>query len=429
METYSRMLRDLKTPKAMERFSTLYGHGNCEFAKQLTRYSQLVKVHEDVFHACNSLTMVSSPGRIEIVGNHTDHQKGCVLAAAVNLDTLAAVSRREDNQIRVYSEGFPMVEISLDDLSVHAEEKGTSKAMVRGVAARLKDLGYKIGGFDAAVCSDILPGSGLSSSASYEVLICTIFDALFNGQVLSSLQRAEIAQYAENIFFDKPCGLMDQTAVSTGGMMAIDFKDTPHISPVSFSFSDAGYKIVVVNTGSDHKDLTEDYASIRREMEAVANIFDETCLRKVRPEQLAQSLPLVRKKLGDRAALRALHFFYENARVKKQWTNIKNNDLGSFFSSIFESGISSWTLLQNIYSDASSQPLAIALAYATEMLYNKGACRVHGGGFAGTTLNFVPENMVENFVNQMNALFGESACVILDVRPEGACVVLSNEEN
>ena len=408
----------------MERFSRLYGRRDGELARQLTRYTQLVKQHEDMFHATEALYLISAPGRTEIAGNHTDHQNGRVLAAAVNLDMLAAVSSRQDDLVHIYSEGFPKLELDLADLSVHADEKGTSAALVRGTAARMKELGMKIGGFDATVTSDVLSGSGLSSSAAYEVMMGAIFDALYNDFTEDPVLRAEIAQYAENVYFGKPCGLMDQMASSVGGMVSIDFKAEPVIQPVTFGFADAGYSLIVVDTRASHDDLTDEYAAIRTEMSAVAELFGEKSLRMVRPEQVMQNIALIREKVNDRAALRAIHFFNENNRVKQQLANIKHNDLGAFFSLIIESGNSSWMLLQNVHVAGSSQPLALALAIAEEMLKDRGAWRVHGGGFAGTTLNFVPNELTGEFVKRMESVFGANCCYVLDVRPEGAAMVL-----
>ena len=424
MDIYSRMLRDLKTPETMERFARLYGRREGELARQLTRYTELVKTHEDLFHGQKPLYLISAPGRTEIAGNHTDHQNGCVLAGSINLDTLAAVCGRDDNRVVVYSEGFPKVEIMLDDLSVHQEEMGTSAGLIRGIAAGMQAHQFKIGGFEAALTSDVLSGSGLSSSAAYEVLICAIFDALYNGLSVDPILRAQIGQYAENVYFGKPCGLMDQMACSVGGMVAIDFKNEPVVQPVSFGFADAGYAIIVVNTRGSHDDLTDEYAAIRSEMNEVAALFGEKVLRRVRPEQILNNLGLIRTKISDRAALRAIHFIKENERAKQQLNNIRRNDLGAFFTLINESGMSSWTLLQNIYVPGTSQPLALALAMAGDMLKDKGAWRVHGGGFAGTTLNFVPNDMVDEFVSRMNGVFGDDSCYVLDIRPEGAAVVI-----
>ncbi|MCI5772104.1 MAG: galactokinase [Clostridiales bacterium] len=432
MCSYSAMLAAIRTPEAMERFHALYGRREGELARQLTRYSQLVKVHENLFNAKEKpLYLVSAPGRVEIIGNHTDHNNGRVMAAAVNLDTVAAVTPRDDMTVCIRSEGYAAVTLSLDDLKPRPEEKGTSAALVRGVAWKMREDGYKLGGFDAAVTSTVNGGSGLSSSAAYEVLICAIFDALYNGFTMKPTPRAQIAQYAENVYFGKPCGLMDQMASSTGGLVAIDFKDKPQVQPLSFRFNEAGYDIVVVNTGSSHDDLTDEYASIRQEMQKVARLFGEEALRRVRPEQVVMEMPRVRDNLGDRAALRALHFFQENDRVKKMVHDVKLSDLGAMFDNIIASGESSWMLLQNVYVPGATQPLALALALAAQQLRGKGAWRVHGGGFAGTTLNFVPTAMTGDFVEKMNQVFGDRACYVLDVRPEGAALVLTAqpEEN
>ena len=429
MDSYAQMLARLKKSSAMERFAHLYGHREGELARQLTRYSRLVKAHEDLFHAGNRpLYLVSAPGRTEIAGNHTDHNNGCVLAAAVNLDCIACVSPRDDQVVRIQSQGFPPIELSLDELDKRDEETGTSAALVRGVAAKMKEHGFKMGGFDAAITSDVIGGSGLSSSAAYEVLICAIFDALYNGFTMDATLRAQISQYAENAYFGKPSGLMDQMASSTGGLVTIDFKGEPEVQHLSFAFNEAGYTLVVVNTGSSHDNLTDEYAAIRTEMQDVAGMFGEKVLRRIRPEQLWQNIAVVRDKLGERAVLRAMHFFEENERVRQQVHAIRMNDLGAMFESVIASGESSYMLLHNIYPAGIHQPLALALAIASHMLRGKGAWRVHGGGFAGTTLNFVPNDMVADFVKKMESVFGAHACFMLDVRPEGAALVFSTEE-
>ena len=429
MDHYSQLLAQINRPAAVERFSRIYGHREGTLAAQLTRYARLIKAHQDFFHSYGPLYLISAPGRTEIIGNHTDHNRGRVLAGAVNLDCVACVCPRADRTVRIISKGYPAIELSLDDLSVHPVEEGTSAALVRGVAKGMQERGYLLGGFDAAVTSAVLGGSGLSSSAAYEVLICAILDTLYNGFTVDATTRAQISQYAENVYFGKPSGLMDQMACSTGGMIAIDFKqDDPQITPMAFSFQDAGYSLVVVNTGGSHDNLTAEYAAIRTEMEAVAAEFGERVLRQVRPEQLWQRLPELRKKLGERAVLRAFHFMDENTRVKGMIQAVKNNDLGAVFQHVIASGESSWTLLQNIYPAGTSQPLALALAMAAVMLRGKGAWRVHGGGFAGTTLNFVPNDEVEHFVREMEAVFGEKCCFVLDVRPEGAAVMFATNQ-
>ena len=413
----------------MERLIHFYGRREGEVARQLCRYSQLVKAHEDFFHAASSpLYMISAPGRTEIIGNHTDHNNGRVLAAAVNLDCLACASPRDDMQVRIFSAGYPAIELSLDDLDAVKEEEGTSAALVRGVAKGMADHGFRLGGFDAAVTSDVMGGSGLSSSAAYEVMICAILDALYNGFAVDSTLRAQISQYAENVYFGKPSGLMDQMACSTGGLVTIDFKAEPVVTPLSFAFQDAGYSLIVVNTGGSHDNLTAEYASVRTEMQGVAEMLGAKVLRQARPEQLWAHIPEIREKLGERAILRAFHFYDENKRVKKMVQAIRMNDLGTMFEQIIGSGESSWMLLQNIYPAGKDQPLSLALAMAASMLRGKGAWRVHGGGFAGTTLNFVPNDMVDDFVKRMEQVFGHKACFVLDVRPEGAAVVFTTSE-
>ena len=427
MDSYAQMLAKIKRSPAMERFTHLYGHREGELARQLTRYSRLIKAHEDLFHAAElPLYLISAPGRTEIIGNHTDHNNGRVLAAAVNLDCLACVSPREDGLVHIHSQGYPAIELSLDDLKKRPQEEGTSAALVRGVARGMADKGFKLGGFDAAVTSEVLGGSGLSSSAAYEVMVCAIIDALYNGFTVDSTTRAQIAQYAENEYFGKPSGLMDQMASSTGGLVTIDFKGKPQVTPLSFDFQEAGYSLVVVNTGGSHDNLTPEYAAVRSEMQAVAAFFGEKVLRQVRPEQLWQYLGAVREKCGERAILRAFHFFNENERVKQMVHAVRSKNVEAMFEAVIGSGESSWMLLQNVYPAGGSQPLSLALAMAESMLKNKGAWRVHGGGFAGTTLNFVPNDMVDEFVTRMEAVFGAHACFVLDVRPEGAAMVFAS---
>ena len=424
MNHYAQMLSQMRRPAAMERLSRLYGHREGELARQLTRYANLLKTHEELFHQDGApLYFISAPGRTEIIGNHTDHNNGRVLAAAVNLDCVACVSPREDMTVRHCSAVYPAIELSLSDLAPRKEEEGTSAALVRGVAKGMQERGFRLGGFDAAVTSDVLGGSGLSSSAAYEVMVCAILDALYNGFTCESTPRAQIAQYAENVYFGKPSGLMDQMACSTGGLVTIDFKDEPQVTPLSFGFQDAGYSLVVVNTGGSHDNLTAEYAAVRSEMQGVAEMMGEKVLRRVRPEQLWQHIPEIREKLGERAVLRAFHFLDENKRVKDMVQAIRSGDIPAMFENIIASGESSWMLLQNIYPAGKHQPLALALAMAGSMLKGKGAWRVHGGGFAGTTLNFVPNAMVDDFVRQMEQVFGVHSCFVLDVRPEGAAIV------
>lgn len=422
--TYAEMSRMLRSTKTRERFNRLYSQKEFGYAYQMRRYSGLLTLHEDVFGREDALCFVSAPGRSELIGNHTDHNGGRVLAAAINVDTIACAARRQDNVVRFISEGYEPFEIALTELTPQPEEMGTSAALIRGVAAKMRELGYQVGGFDATATSDVLRGSGMSSSAAFEVLICAIFDQLYNDFSIDATTRASIAQYAENDFFMKPSGLMDQMASSTGGLVAINFQSAePEVLPISFSFADAGYELVIVNTGGSHDDLTNEYAAIPEEMKAVAACFDAEALRFVRQEQFIKELPQVRQIAGDRAALRAFHFFGENERVNSAVQALQEKDMPVFLEAIRASGLSSWTLLQNVYSGAEHQQMAVSLAFADTFLGIRGASRIHGGGFAGTTLHFVPEDIVDGFVEAMNDLFGAGACHTVDVRPEGAVIV------
>ena len=430
MNRYAQILSMLKTPEIMKQLTHLYGQRDGMLVSQSTRYSQLIKRHEEIVGNPEGLRMISAPGRTEIGGNHTDHNKGKVLAAAVNLDTLAAVTPRSDSMVNIHSEGYAPISISLDDLSIREEEKGGTAALVRGVAAGMKADGLAIGGFDAVMTSTVRGGSGLSSSAAVEVLLCAIFDELYNGNVMTAKQRAKISQYAENQYFGKPCGMLDQMASSLGGLAYMDFKDAdPELQAVSYDFAARGYSLVVVNTGGSHDNLTDEYAAVPSEMRAVAAFFGEDALRSVLPERFMQAIPQLREKLGlahaDRAIMRAGHYFAENRRVADQVAALKNDDLQEFFRLIIESGRSSYCYLQNIFATSERQELALGLMLSEQKLTGSGAWRVHGGGFAGTTLNFVPQKKVEAFVRDMEAVFGAHCCNILDIRPVGpACIRL-----
>lgn len=422
MNQYASMIRKLKSAPVMERLNHLYGNRNGMMVSQSARYISLLKRHEELFNCGDAPVMlISAPGRTEIGGNHTDHNRGKVLAAAVNLDTVAAVSARSDMLVHLHSEGYPAMTLDLSDLHPREEEKGTTAALIRGVADRMTQLGYKVGGFDAACTSNVTSGSGLSSSAAFEVLICAVLDKLYNGWTLDYKLRAQISQYAENVHFGKPSGLLDQMASSAGGLVHIDFKgDDPVVRPMNYDFAQKGYALVVVNTGGSHADLTDAYAAIPSEMKAVAACFGENCLRRVRPEQIVQELPRLREKVSDRAIMRAMHFFQENARVVKQVEALEHDDLNTFFDAIIASGRSSFMYLQNVYATPEDQSLSLALCLAEDKLKGKGAWRIHGGGFAGTTLNFVPVGELDTFIGEMESAFGEHSCQILDIRPEGA---------
>ena len=424
MNMYANMIRNLKTPQVMERLNHLYGNRDGMLVEQTARYVAQLKRHEELFHADNEVLLVSAPGRTEIGGNHTDHNKGKVLAAAVNLDTLSAVSARKDMKVNIHSEGYRPMTIDLSDLSVRENEKGTTAALVRGVAARMAELGYRIGGFDAVVTSSVASGSGLSSSAAFEVMTCAILDALYNDFVIDFKTRAKISQFAENVYFGKPSGLLDQMAASAGGLVYVDFKnEDPEVKSMAFDFAAHGYALVVVATGGSHADLTDDYAAIPAEMKQVAACLGEDVLRRVRREEFLQAIPELRGKVSDRALLRSLHFFDENDRVVRQVESLERDDLGAFFWEIVCSGRSSFMYLQNVYARPQDQSLSLALALAENMLLNRGGWRIHGGGFAGTTLNFVPAHLLNQFISVMEGAFGEHSCHVLDIRPEGAAVI------
>lgn len=426
MNQYANMIRSLKSPEGTQRLMHLYGDRDGMLLEQTTRYTGILKRHEELFHEEDKeILLISAPGRTEIGGNHTDHNRGRVLAAAVNLDTLSAVSARDDMQVHVYSDGYAPLVLDLSQLDVAEAEKGTTAALIRGVAARMQALGYRIGGFNAAVTSSVASGSGLSSSAAFEVMTCAILDQLYNGFTIDFVTRAKIAQYAENVYFGKPSGLLDQMASSAGGLVTVDFRnEDPEVRAMSFDFAKYGYALVVVATGGSHADLTDDYAAIPAEMKEVAACFGEPYLRRVRPEEFYQALPKLRGKVSDRALLRAMHFFEEDERVVRQVSALDRADLFAFMWEIICSGRSSYMYLQNVYVSKEDQSLALALSLAEHMLADKdGAWRIHGGGFAGTTLNFVPTAQLQSFIGTMEAAFGEHCCHVLDIRPEGPAVV------
>ncbi len=371
--------------------------------------------------------LAAAPGRTELGGNHTDHQHGRVLAAAVDLVTQAAAAKNDRGQICVQSEGYPRVTIDLGDLSPKAEEQGTTAALIRGVAARFQELGYAVGGFDAYAVSTVLPGSGLSSSAAFEVLIGTILNGMYADGAVDAVEIAKIAQYAENVYFGKPCGLMDQMASSVGSVIGIDFADPkqPVIKRIGFDFAKSGYALCIIDSGADHADLTDEYAAIPREMGAVANLFGKTVLREVDPAEFEARLSEVRGQLGDRAALRAMHFFAENDRVVREVEALQNGDILRYLEEVKASGRSSWNLLQNIVPTGETvrQNMAIALAEAERLLGDEGACRVHGGGFAGTIQAFVPENRLEAFRTGIERVLGAGSCHVLNIRANGGEIV------
>lgn len=374
----------------------------------------------------------SAPGRTEIGGNHTDHQRGRVLAAAVNLDTRAAVRVNSTKTIRILSKGYPMCSVCLDDLTPRPDEINTTPALIRGVAARFRELGCPVSGFDAYCESTVLPGSGLSSSAAYEVLIGTILNGLFFENRVSQPEIAQIGQYAENVFFGKPCGLMDQTASAVGNLVTIDFFDKEHpvITPVDFDFSACGHALCIIDSRASHADLTDEYAAIPAELKAVSRYFGKEVLTEIPEDAFYAAVPALRRECGDRAVLRAIHFYQENARVPEQVDALRSGDFNRFLSLIQESGNSSWMYLQNVTPAGytAHQDVAVALGLCQHYLHGRGASRVHGGGFAGTVQAFVPFDLLDGFRAGIDAALGQGACHVLSIRPQGGVEMAVEEE-
>ena len=405
--------------------AALYKPG--QLPEQQARYRALLKTFAARFPGQTTVEIFSAPGRTEVGGNHTDHNGGRVLAAAVDLDILAVAAPTAAGGLTLCSEGYPLIQIDLDGLAPVAAERGTSAALVRGVGARLKALGYRVGSFAACVTSNVLKGSGLSSSAAYEVLIATIINHLYNAGQIDPLVCAQAGQFAENEYFGKPCGLMDQAASALGGFVMIDFEDLarPAARKVDFDFTASGYSLVIVDTGGSHVDLTEDYAAVPREMQQVAHRLGGQRLCDVPAERMLEQLAALRPQVGDRALLRALHFYADDRRVVEQVAALERNDFQRFLELVIESGYSSWTLAQNCYSshNVAEQGLSLALALSEKALKGHGAWRVHGGGFAGTIQAFVPNGQLASYVAQMHRVFGPSACYELMIRLSGATKV------
>ncbi len=394
-----------------------------QLSHQRERYCRLLESFSQIFPDSNPPRLFSAPGRTEISGNHTDHQRGCVVAASINLDMIAAAAKNDCNCVRIQSEGFDFQEICLDDLTIHSEEINTTPALIRGVAAVLKEKGYQIGGVDLCVSSEVLRGSGLSSSAAFEVLIGTVFSYLYNEGSLDPVLIAQIGQLAENKYFGKPCGLMDQMACSVGGFVSIDFynPEQPIVEKTDFDLTAYGYRMYIVDVKGDHSDLTEEYAAVPAEMKSVAAYFGKEYLRQVPAEEFYRNLPVLREQTCDRAVLRAHHFFSENMRAQQVSHALKQQDIPAFLNLCRESGRSSYMYLQNIYPSFSplSQPASVALMAAEHLLQNRGICRIHGGGFGGTIQVFVLEDMADEFAVQMEQITGKGTCHLLAIRPCG----------
>ncbi|MFA5675177.1 MAG: galactokinase family protein [Christensenellales bacterium] len=411
------------------------GAWDCEFAylyqrdteKQKSRYINALYSFEQIFGTDREVCLISAPGRTELGGNHTDHQFGRVLAAAVTMDILAVAAKRSDGIIHVHSQGFKPETVDIKNTEKKHEEINTSAALIRGVAAGFLENGYLAGGFDAYAVSDIPAGSGLSSSAAFEVLIGAILNKLYNGGSVGSLKIAQIGQYAENVYFGKPCGLMDQTASSVGGIVSIDFKSPsmPAVQKIDYNFSRAKHTLIITDAGGSHADLSDEYASIPAEMKSVAAYFSKQALREVDGSLLYENISALRSRVTDRAVLRAIHFFDENDRVEKQIESLKNSDMETFKKLMISSGFSSMANLQNCYpsGNTAERSVSLALSLSERILNGMGAWRIHGGGFAGTILSLVPDEIVNEYISGMESAFKKGCCHKLIVRPEGAYVM------
>ncbi|RHU94417.1 galactokinase [Clostridium sp. OM07-10AC] len=392
------------------------------------RYIRAIDRFTELFPSEKEIEIYSAPGRSEVCGNHTDHQNGMVLATSINLDAIAIVAKAEEPVIRLVSGDFPMEEVDVADLSMKEEEQSTTTALIRGVAAGMKERGHKVGGFTAYITSDVLMGAGMSSSAAFESLIGTILSGLYNDMKVSSIEIAQIGQYAENIYFGKPCGLMDQMACSVGGMIFIDFKEKEHpeVRQVHTDFEKAGLSLCIVDTKGSHADLTPDYAAVPAEMNQVAQALGREHLREVPRETFFKELPKLWKETSGRAVLRAIHFYEEEERVLRGVKSLEESDYPGFLSVIKASGDSSAKYLQNIYSpkDVDSQNVTVALAVSESILGENGVCRVHGGGFAGTIQAFVKNEAVAAYKEQIEAIYGDDSCHVLKVRLQGGIRVL-----
>ncbi len=406
--------------RADEELSILYQ--DLEAAKN--RYAAACDSFVKVFGERDNLRIISAPGRTEVGGNHTDHQHGRVLAGSVDLDIIGVVSANNDGVVRIKSEGFPQDDISLSELEAKDSETGRAASLVRGVLNYIKEAGYEVSGFDAYTTNNVMRGSGLSSSAAFEVFVGSVVNFLFNDGKIDPVEIAKIGQKAESVYFGKPCGLLDQSASALGGFTAIDFKDTsrPVVEQVNFDLEAHGFALCVVNTGGNHANLTQDYADITLECRAVSEFFGEKFLRDVKPSDFFDKISQIKEKCGDRAVLRALHFFNEDERAALEKQALQNNEFDKFLDLITASGNSSFKFLQNVYSNSnvSEQGISLGIALTEQYLMGKkGACRVHGGGFAGTVQCFLPINEIEGYKAFIEKAFGEGNCYVLKIRPVG----------
>ena len=423
-------LHFIENNKFSDVFKDIYGTSEEEMKYQKQRYTDAVKKFSELYPERKDVRIFSASGRTEIGGNHTDHQHGCVLAAAVNLDAIAVVSFHHDGLIRIKSEGYEPFTVNINEVSVKEGKTGTT-AIVSGIATRFMDMGVKIGGFDLYCTSDVICGSGISSSAAFETLIGTIIDTYYNDNKAGAVEIAKIGQFAENVYFGKNSGLMDQMVSSVGGLVFIDFLDTeePKVETFNFDFEEYGYCLCITDTKSSHADLTDDYSAIRNEMENIAKQFGKSHLRFVNELLFYNEIPKLRENCSDRAIIRATHFFEENNRAKFEASALKDGNMEYFLELIRQSGRSSEAYLQNHYScsDPENQAITLAIMLSRRFLGNSGAVRVHGGGFAGTIQAFVPINLVDDYISEMNRIFGEKSCTKMKIRPVGGIEITKEE--
>ena len=394
---------------------------------QKSRYIAAIKKFEALYQA-GEVVLFSAPGRSEVGGNHTDHQHGKVLATSINLDSIGVVRATDDNIIRLVSDNYDEIVISLDDILLKEEEKETTTALIKGMVSGFLNRKFEVGGFSAYVTSDVLIGAGLSSSAAFETLIGTILSGLYNNMNVSAVDIAIIGQYAENIYFGKPCGLMDQMACSVGNLVYIDFENPnkPIVEKIEFDMEKHGYSLCITDTKGSHADLTDEYAAVTKEMKLVAKHFGQEVLRGITAQDILKDIKVLRSVLGDRSVLRALHFVKENERVSHEVDALKKGDFEQFIDCVKKSGDSSYKYLQNVYSksDVQSQNVSIALAISDVVLQGNGVSRVHGGGFAGTIQAFVKNDTVEEYKKSMDLVFGEGSCSDLRIRKYGGIQVV-----
>ncbi|MBR4022940.1 MAG: galactokinase [Ruminococcus sp.] len=423
-------LHFIENNKFSDVFKDIYGTSEEEMKYQKQRYTDAVKKFSEIYPERKDVRIFSASGRTEIGGNHTDHQHGCVLATAVNLDAIAVVAFHNDGVIRIKSEGYEPFTVNINEVSVKEGKTGTT-AIVSGIVARFIDMGAKIDGFDLYCTSDVICGSGISSSAAFETLIGTTIDTYYNGNKAGAVEIAKIGQFAENVYFGKNSGLMDQMVSSVGGLVFIDFLDTeePKVETFNFDFEEYGYCLCITDTKSSHANLTDDYSAIRNEMENIAKQFGKSHLRFVNELLFYNEIPKLRENCSDRAIIRATHFFEENNRAKFEASALKDGNMEYFLELIRQSGRSSEAYLQNHYScsDPENQAITLAIMLSRRFLGNSGAVRVHGGGFAGTIQAFVPINLVDDYISEMNRIFGEKSCTKMKIRPVGGIEITKEE--